>query len=77
MTEQERDKVLAKLDEECTKMRVALLGYDGEQGQPGLCKLFDRLTKDYLKFKVFCCIIFGILIGTGVVNAVTGRMWFW
>ena len=76
MTEQE-NAILVELREKVTRMETALLGYDGDKGQPGLCKLFDRLTRDYLKFKVFCCVIFGVLIGTGVLNALTGRMWFW
>lgn len=74
MTEQE-EAILVKLQGQITRMEVALLGYDGEQGQPGLCKQFDRLTRDYHRFKKFCCIIFGVLIGAGVLNVVTNGVW--
>lgn len=74
MTEQE-EAILVKLERQVTRMEVALLGYDGEQGQPGLCKQFDRLTRDYHRFKKFCCVVFGTLIGTGVIGVCVGGMW--
>ena len=62
-----------KLQEQINRMEVALLGYDGH---PGLCKQFDRLTKDYYTFKKNCLVVFGILIGSGVLGLCIERMWF-
>ena len=61
------------LQEQINRMEVALLGYDGH---PGLCKQFDRLVSDYYSFKKNCCVIFGILIGSGVIGVCVGGVWF-
>ena len=73
MTEQ-GNEILARLDKKMTKMETALLGYNGDHGQPGLCSQFDRLVKDYYKFKRQCCIIFGILIGSGVLGVMVDKV---
>ena len=70
------EEILASLVGKVTKMETALLGYNGERGQPGLCCQFDRLVKDYYKFKRHCCIIFGILVGSGVLGVVIDRVYF-
>ena len=70
------EEILARLDRKVTKMETALLGYNGEHGQPGLCSQVDKLAADYYKFKRHCCIIFGILVGSGVLGVVIDRVYF-
>lgn len=66
MSEQENG-ALRELQIQVSRIEQALLGYNGQHGQPGLCKQVDRLAKDYYKFKRICCIVFGVLVGTGVL----------
>ena len=54
-----------ELKDQINRMEIALLGYDGHLG---LCAEFDKLAKDYYGFKKNCLIVFGILIGSGVLG---------
>ena len=70
------EEILAILDKRTTKIETALLGYNGEHGQPGLCSRFDKLVEDYYRFKRHCFVVFGILVGSGVLGVVIDRVYF-
>ena len=56
-------------------MKIALLGYNGEHGQPGLCSQVASLVEDYLKHKRNTCIVFGILVGSGALGMIAQNVW--
>jgi len=56
---------LDEIKDDVKAMRQEMLGFNG---QPGLCENFQKLSEDYFKFKRVCFIIFGVLIGSGVLS---------
>ena len=59
------DEQLSQLVEDVTEIKIALKGYDG---YPGLCKAHEDLAKDYYSFKRRALLVFGILVGAGILT---------
>ncbi len=70
---QELNAKVDKTAKKVSSIEQALKGYNGEHGQPGLCGQFDKLAKDYHQFKRRCLVVFGVLIGSGVLGIVVER----
>jgi len=59
------DEQLSQLVEDVTEIKTALKGYNG---YPGLCKSHEDLASDYYSFKRKCLLVFGLLVGAGVLS---------
>lgn len=82
MTDEEERK-LDKVVSSVAKIETALLGMNGHGGllndfeehcEDSATK-FDKLAEDYYAFKRLCFIIFGVLLGTGVLGG--GGYWIY
>ena len=59
------DDKFEQLVEDVTEIKIALKGYNGYKG---LCKSHDDLASDYYSFKRKCLLVFGLLVGAGVLT---------
>jgi len=59
------DDKLDQLAEDVTEIKIALKGYNGF---PGLLGSHKELAEDYYSFKRKCLLVFGLLVGAGVLS---------
>lgn len=59
------DDKLNQLAEDVTEIKIALKGYNGFQG---LLESHKELAEDYYCFKRKCLLVFGLLVGAGVLS---------
>lgn len=59
------DDKFEQLVEDVTEIKIALKGYNGYKG---LCKSHEDLASDYYSFKRKCLLVFGLLVGAGVLT---------
>ena len=59
------DEQLSQLIEDVSEIKTALKGYNG---YPGLCKSHEDLATDYYAFKRRALLVFGFLVGAGVLT---------
>ena len=59
------DDKLDQLVEDVTEIKTMLKGANGYKG---LCKSHDDLASDYYSFKRKCLLVFGLLVGAGVLS---------
>ncbi len=62
------DDKFEQLVEDVTEIKIALKGYDG---YPGLCKAHEDLATDYYAFKRKSLLVFGFLVGAGILTGGT------
>ena len=59
------DEKIEQLLEDVTEIKTLLKGYNGYKG---LCKAHEELAQDYYSFKRKSLLVFGLLIGAGVLT---------
>ena len=59
------DEQLSQLLEDVSEIKTAL---KGDNGYPGLCKSHKDLAEDYYSFKRRALLVFGFLVGAGVLT---------
>ena len=59
------DDKFEQLVEDVTEIKIALKGYNGYKG---LCKSHEELAKDYYSFKRRALLVFGFMVGAGILT---------